>query len=235
MVAEMTALSMRRGRDNFFVVMAVGIVAVVVYGFSFTIVDNLIHPAYPRPTILYVHALVFPGWLVLFSAQVSLVRVGRVDWHRQLGKAGIALGSIIPCVGVATAIAMTRLRVAHGEMDAAGSILIPCFDMLGFTTTFVLAIRWRNRPAYHRRLMYMATATLTAAAWGRMPLLDHAEWFYCGVDFLIAIAVLRDLVVERRIHPVYLVGLPALIAGQFLLATLRWSHWWLATAPQLFQ
>ena len=38
--------------------------AVVVYGFSFTVGKNLIHPAIPQPLILYVHAAFFCGWLV---------------------------------------------------------------------------------------------------------------------------------------------------------------------------
>jgi hypothetical protein len=215
--------------------MAAVVVATVVYGFSHTLVINLIRPDYPRPAILYVHVAVFTAWLLLFCTQVSLVHFRHVNWHRRLGRFGIGLGAIMPLVGVATAIAMTRLRVAHGETEAAFSILIPCWDMVGFTTTLSLAVRWRNRPEFHRRLTLMATATLTAAAWGRMPFLDHALWLHAGVDFLIALAVLRDLVVDRRIHRVYLLGLPALIVGQVLLTTLRWSPWWLATAPGLFR
>jgi len=235
MAAEVFAPTVSRRRSNFPLLMALAICGIVVYGFSFTIVDNLIHPAYPRPAILYIHAVVFSTWLMLFITQVTLVRAGRAAWHRRLGKIGIGLGAVMPFVGVATAVAMTRLRVAHGEIEAAGSFLIPCWDMVGFTTTFVLAVRWRLRPDFHRRLMFMATAVLTAAAWGRMSFLDYGEWFYAGVDFLVAIAALRDLIVDRRVHLVYLVGLPALIAGQLLLATLRWSDWWLATAPGLFR
>jgi hypothetical protein len=41
--------------------MALLIPAVVVYGFSFTVDKNLIHPAIPSPPILYVHAAVFSG------------------------------------------------------------------------------------------------------------------------------------------------------------------------------
>jgi hypothetical protein len=140
----------------------------------------------------------------------------------------------MPVVGIWTAVAMTRLRVAHGEVDAAGSFLIPLWDMVAFSIAFALAARWRRHPEWHRRLMWMATAMLTAAAWGRMPLLDHGEWFYGGVDGLIAIAVLRDLVVDRRVHPAYAIGLPLLVAGQGLLAAVRWSAWWLDVAPRLF-
>ena len=50
------------------------ITGIVVYGFSHTVDQNLFHPAVPRPFILYVHAAVFSGWLVLFVLQSSLVR-----------------------------------------------------------------------------------------------------------------------------------------------------------------
>jgi len=37
---------------------------------------------------------------------------------------------------------------------------------------------------------------------------------YGGVDALILLGGLRDLAVNRRIHTVYLIGLPLLVAGQ---------------------
>jgi hypothetical protein len=48
----------------FYFFMSLLIPAVVVYGFSFTVGKNLIHPAIPQPLILYVHAAFFCGWLV---------------------------------------------------------------------------------------------------------------------------------------------------------------------------
>jgi hypothetical protein len=107
--------------------------------------------------------------------------------------------------------------------------------MLSFTPAFVLAAVWRKRPEFHRRLMLVATSALTAAAWGRMPALDHAEWFYVGVDGLVAIGAMRDLIVTGRVHVVYRFALPMLITGQLLLAWVRWSPGWLALAPTLFK
>jgi hypothetical protein len=44
--------------------------------------------------------------------------------------------------------------------------------------------------------------------------------FYSGVDILILLGVSRDLLVTRRIHPVYLCALPAFVFGQtFVLYT----------------
>ena len=38
--------------------------------------------------------------------------------------------------------------------------------------------------------------------------------FYAGVDFLILLGVIRDLIVNRSIHQVYRYALPAIILGQ---------------------
>ena len=200
----------------FYFAMALLIPAMVVFGFSFTIGRNLIHPAIPRPLILYVHAAAFSGWLLFFLLQSALVRTRNVNVHRSIGWFGAGFGALIPVVGVATAIAMGRFDIRqlhqnHVEMD----LMIPLWDMVVFTTAFGLAIYRRGKPEYHRRLVYIATCALTAAAFGRFPAyLLHPTFFYAGVDVLVLLGMLRDWMVSRKIHPVYWYALPALIVGQ---------------------
>ena len=211
-----SAMPARARARSFYLFMALLIPAIVVFGFSFTIDRNLIHPAIPRPPILYVHAAVFSGWLVFFLLQSILVRSRRVSWHRRIGWFGAGLGAVIPILGTATAIAMAhfnarQLHQSHVEMD----LMIPLWDMVAFTAAFGLAILWRRRPEFHRRLVLVATCVLTAAAFGRFPpSLLNPVFFYAGVDLLVALGALRDWIADRRIHPVYLVALPLLIAGQ---------------------
>jgi hypothetical protein len=61
----------------------------------------------------------------------------------------------------------------------------------------------------------MATCALTAAAFGRFPpqVLPPVV-FYAGVDLLILLGALRDLIVIKQIHRVYAIGLPALLVAQ---------------------
>jgi hypothetical protein len=209
----------RRGgflESYFYFAMALLIPAIVVFGFSFTIGRNLIHPAIPRPLILYVHAAAFSGWLLFFLLQSALVRTRNVNVHRSIGWFGAGFGALIPVVGVATAIAMGRFDIRqlhqnHVEMD----LMIPLWDMVVFTTAFGLAIYCRGKPEYHRRLVYIATCALTAAAFGRFPAyLLHPTFFYAGVDVLVLLGMLRDWMVSRKTHPVYWYALPALIVGQ---------------------
>lgn len=202
----------------FYRLMSLLVVVPVAYGFSFTVGKNLIHPAIPRPRILYLHAAVFTGWLLFFILQTALVGARKVRWHRRVGWFGAALGVALVGVGLSTAVLMGRFNAAvlHAT-DVEPTLIVPLFDMACFSCAFGLGVWWRKRTDRHRRLMLIATCVLTAAGFGRFP-----EWllppylFYGGVDLLILCGVARDVVVDRRVHPVYLVALPALIVGQTL-------------------
>ncbi len=210
----------------FYFFMALLIPSVVVYGFSFTVGKNLLHPAIPRPLILYVHAAVFSGWLVFYMLQSALVRTHNVYWHRLIGWFGVALGAAILVLGVSTAITMGRFNILRLHSTRAESaLMIPLFDMVAFTGTFAMAIYYRKKPEFHRRLILTATCSLTAAAFGRFPerLLPH-ELFYGGVDLLILLGVVRDMIVNRSVPRVYFYVLPAFIVGQTIVAYTVYHH-----------
>ena len=90
----------------FYFLMSLLVAAVVVFGFSRTIDRRLIHAVPVRPWVLYVHGIVFFGWVIFFVAQSALVRVHKVKVHRTLGWFGVALGVVIPLLGMWTAITM---------------------------------------------------------------------------------------------------------------------------------
>src|SRR5580700_305328 len=109
--------------------MSLLIPVVVVYGFSFTVGNNLLHPAIPRPPILYVHAAVFSGWLGFFLLQFALVRTHNVRLHRRIGWFGAALGVLILVLGVSTAVVMGRFNTLQMRAtDAESFLMIPLFD-----------------------------------------------------------------------------------------------------------
>jgi hypothetical protein len=200
----------------FYFFMTLLVTVVVAYGFSRTIGENLIHPAFPRPLLLYFHAAVFTGWLAFYIFQSVLVRTHNVRVHMLAGWFGVALGVAIPPLGIATTITMARFNTLHKlDTNAAANMIIPLFDMACFAVPFALAIYWRKKPNFHRRLILIATCALTAAGFGRFP--EHLlppYWFYAGVDALILLGVVRDLIVNRKIHRVYLYALPAFVLGQ---------------------
>jgi hypothetical protein len=213
-----TPFSRRLLETYFYFGMSLLIALTVVYGFSRTVEKNLIHPSVPRPAFLYVHVAVFTGWLVFFILQSALVRSGHVKFHQRIGWYGLVHGIAIPLVGVPIAVIMGRfhLHVLH-DTETVADLAFPLWDMVAFSIPFALAVYWRKRPEFHRRLMLMATCALTAAAFGRFPpQILPPVIFYAGVDVLILLGVFRDLVVERRVHRVYAIGLPLLLIAQIV-------------------
>jgi hypothetical protein len=223
----------------FYLFMSWLIAAVIVYGFSFTIDRNLIHPTVPRPWLLYAHATLFTGWLVFFVLQSALVRSRKVPWHRRLGWFGVTLGTLIPIVGVSTAVVMGRFDATTLHIaDTDSFLIVPLFDMVCFTGIFPLAVYWRKKPELHRRLMLVATCALTAAAFGRFPeRILPGHLFYSGVDLLILLGVARDLIVDRTIHRVYLFVLPLFILGQTIATYIAYHNvpFWLRIAHALLR
>jgi hypothetical protein len=198
----------------FYLGMSLLVAAVVFFGFSRTIDGNLLHPDTPRPLILFIHAIVFSSWLALFIAQSTLIRVSKFPLHRRLGIFGAALGAVLPVLGLTTALVMQRWHAQHGDANEAG-LSLPFNDMVTFSITFGLAIRWRRRPDFHRRLMLLATCCLTGAAFARFPeSMVPSYMFYVGVDLLILLGVLRDVLINRNVHAVYRYGLPCMAASQ---------------------
>ena len=93
-------------------------------------------------------------------------------------------------------------------------LIVPLFDIVAFAIPLGLAILWRARPERHRRLMLLATRALTGAAFGRIPTMHIPLSFYGSFDVLILLGVFHDLAVNRRIHAVYMISIPLLVAGQ---------------------
>jgi thiosulfate reductase cytochrome b subunit len=62
----------------FYFFMSLLVAAVVIYGFSHTVDQNLIHAAPPRPWLLWVHGTLFSAWVAFFIVQSGLVRTHNV-------------------------------------------------------------------------------------------------------------------------------------------------------------
>ncbi len=204
-------------QQYFYFFMSLLIAIVVMFGFSHTVEARLIHGVPRRPLLLWVHGAIFSGWILFFIFQSLLVRAHNVRLHRAVGWFGVALGSAVFVVGVGTGIVMSRFRILyfHGER-AVGNLALSLYDVTAFAIAFALAIFWRKKPEYHRRLILLATCALTSAGFARIPFVAHMprEAFFVGVDLLVLMGVARDLIVDKRVHRVYAVGLPVFVVCQ---------------------
>ena len=199
---------------NFYLVMALLVLAAVLTGFGRTVDANLFHPDRPRPAIMWVHAALFSSWVMLFLAQAALARSRRLQWHRRLGIAAGVLGCLIPPLGIGTALFMTHWRQVQ-EADGLAFLAVSFYDMAAFGANFAMAMACRKQPEWHKRFMLMAHCSLTSAAFARFPAaLMPGPFFYIAVDGLILLGVLRDWLIDRRVHAAYLRTLPCMMLGQ---------------------
>ena len=213
----------------FYFLMSLAMTALVVTGFSRTVGDNLLHASPPRPLLLWIHGAVFSTWMMFFIAQSALVRVHKVSVHRLLGWFGAGLAVVMLPLGFTIAVVMARFDTFVLKQPGADAFMaIPFYDMVAFGMCLALAIYWRKRPEYHRRLVFIASCGLMDAAIGRFAYLFDHNLFYPVLDLLIVLGMGRDLVVDGRVHKVYRYALPMLIVGQALAVYLWRANpaWW---------
>lgn len=203
-----TAADARRSRaadHTFFLSAAVLALLLVALGFG----RSLAGPALrPRTPLVLMHAAVFAAWIVLFALQTTLVARGRTALHRRLGWVGGALAFGLLTLGSATAIQAARTGYAPVPgVDALAFLIVPMGDLVVFAPLLGAALFWRNTPARHTRLMWLATVSVLTPAISRLPLLQgRPVGVIGGTVGLLLLAPLWELVTRRRIHPVALWG-----------------------------
>lgn len=186
-------------------------------------------PAGPRPwpSLVYVHASVFLGWMALLATQVVLIRQRRIRQHRQLGRFGIALGVLVLLLGLAVTLVLPVEHVRAGEWTvdrAAGFLILPLGDLVLFAGLFGAGIAWRAKAAVHKRLMLLAAIALVFPAAARaagpnLPLI-LALWL-----LPLALAIAHDLLTIRRIHPVYWLGTILFLVAFGRVFLMEWEPW----------
>lgn len=220
----------------FYFSMSVLMAGLMFWAFSDTVDVRLLHARPPRPRLLWFHGAVFSLWIVLFVAQSALVRVRKIALHRTLGWFGAGLAATMVVSGFVVSIVMMRFEttVLH-QKSALAFVSILWSDLIIFGGCMALAIYFRKRPEYHRRLVFLASCQLMQAAFVRFHYIGHHGLFFPALDVLIVAGILRDLAVDRRVNKVYVYGLPAIIVLQLLATYLQlvYPAWWQAAAQAI--
>ena len=154
-------------------------------------------------------------WRVLFIAQSALVRVRKVSIHRTLGWCGAALAATVLVSGFILWVVMLRFDITmlHRKTVASFLSVLWC-DMIIFGACMTLAIYFRKRPEYHRRLIFIPSCQLMQAAFFRFHYIGYRGLFYPALDVLIVAGMSRDRIVDGRVNRVYLYVFPAMILLQ---------------------
>jgi hypothetical protein len=185
--------------------------------------------------IMYIHAGVFSGWMLLLFVQVVLTYRRRVRSHQRLGRFGIYYGLLVLTMGLVITVIAPVQQVASGRSsldEAAGFLILPLGDMLLFSIFFTAGIAFRRSRELHKRLMVLATVALLFAPAARIGG-DMGSLAILLIWLLpLGLAIAHDAVTRRRLEPVYLAGATLLLFA-FARITLMDSEIWLPTGRRL--
>jgi hypothetical protein len=229
------ASAWRRDR-RFFTGMALAVALAVFIGFAPT---YYLKSAFATPALrplFHLHGALFTSWIVLLIVQTGLVAARRVDIHRRLGVAGGVLAATMIVVGLTAAIdGLRRGLTIPGGPSPASFFAVPFFDMVVFASLVGTGLYFRRRPETHKRLMLLATLSLLAAAFARIPPIGSLgpPGFFGAVDLLVITGMVYDRVTRGRVHPAFLWGGLGLITSQVLRLIIGGTPAWLAFAGWL--
>lgn len=197
-------------RPKFFMYMAYAFLAIAVIGFSTTFFIPLAQGTFSAPPIIHIHGALLFGWLLFFIVQASLIQRRSFLTHRQLGVIGAALCIAIVASGVLIGLHVTRRDLAAGGDDfVLGQFVNILIEMFLFGSLVAAAIAFRRDSESHKRLLLLATISALAPAWLRMRHLlpgvpNPFVTFSLLADSLLLVAIARDWIALKRVHPVYI-------------------------------
>ena len=193
---------------RFYVGAAIGIVAVVLAGFSVDL--DLLHDMSGLSALVRLHGLVMFAWIALFVTQTVLVARHRVDLHRRLGIFGAVLAAVILIADTATVVVALRLGGKHLPPGIPTPLFLAfsLFDLLTFAILVSSAIALRRTSAWHKRLLLLATIMVLDAALARF-ISVYTSWHLdpsIARDALVLLCVAIDTWRYRRLHPAFIAG-----------------------------
>ncbi len=212
-VATTEISALQRERAFFFhMALAVLITVLAGFGFFFSIGASTIH----SPWWVHLHALTMGSWVLLFVAQNYLVYRGNVTAHRTLGPLAAAWSVWVFALGVVVTVADLKTGRVPPFFTPNYFLMMDWLNMVAFAGLAWTALRLRNRPDWHKRLMLGAVIQLLAVAWWRLifPLtFDQRAIFIVMVALLgyFAVGMAWDKRHRGEVHPAWLWGAGALV------------------------
>lgn len=207
----------------------------------------------PFPIVLHMHAVLMGTFLLLLLAQTILVALGRSNWHRRLGMAGMVVGPALVVVGFVLVpttyhwlwkVAQTAPPLARPAVEQIVRFLETIMlGQLGAGLLFSLLLfiglaARRANPGLHKRLMILAITPALGAAFDRMtwlPTMMRGPLLTSDLYPMLVVSPMLtwDLIRNGRLHMAYWVWLAGYIPLAVATYGLSDTPWWHAVARRL--
>jgi hypothetical protein len=233
----MTAERIGTGRDaarQFYSRLAIVLAAIVFLAFTRRYWTPLAQGTLDLPRAVHVHAVFSFLWMIFFVVQTTLVAQGRVSLHRALGLLGISIATAIVITGVVATSVSLRAGLAGPNPEFARlANVLSMFSMMLFSLFLALAIAKIRKPEQHKRFMVLATFSILQAAIARViqlfPAISFPQRTTIGavvVDVMLLCVIAIDTRLNRRLHPVYVLGFALLVTAQVSRMLVLKTEWW---------
>jgi len=193
------------------------------------------------PAIVHLHGTVTFTWVAFLIVQTTLVATGRTAFHRSLGMAGIALGTLR--VFTASEVAILQLARELKEGGPSPREFVATLLSLPLLVAGLLGVGIANvaRPEIHKRLMMLASFVVLTPALARIiQLMDASlsrlarnDLAGLASDALILVAITYDTRSRGRPHPAYLVGGACILLVQVATLSIRATSTWFGVTDWL--
>lgn len=226
----------------FYFCLGIYISGIVLVGFWNTYFGSLFSGTLDAHWFIHFHAIVFGTWLILYFYQTVLALKNKIKSHQNVGAyIGIPVGILLIIVGVMVTFGVITpgVGVDHQIDQYAMPLLASLGDLFAFAILFVIAIWYRKRPAFHKRFIVLATASLTEAPVARITRQFDDPIIVLLILFLVSfspviIAMFYDRWKRGSVHKVYWIGL-----AFFIIKTLRMfiggTDAWISTSNWLIE
>ena len=207
LVSENSPGSLRRRRSSskLFLSAALLVAICVFIGFSRT---YYLHRWFHKPDLtlfLHMHAAVMT-WIALLLIQTMLIPAGQTALHRKLGLLGIVSATLVPISGVSATVMAARREVLAQARDVPIVLVVLALEltqMLMIAGFAAAGFALRKRVDFHKRFMLLATLCMLPNAIVRIIRLPSFIIPLIIWSSSIALVVLVDRLVQRRLHPVF--------------------------------
>jgi len=214
----------RVARSNFFVAYSTLLLSLLFLGFAPSFFLRSMFDTEPLSPAAWAHGIVLTGWFLVFVGQSLLVRTGRTDLHRKIGRAGVAIAAAgtVGFIWLAFALYSGRPPNVDPELVERAKLFRIVRELTvfaAFPVLVTLAILLRRKPDIHKRLMLLATVAIlppginrlllwSGDIWPAIRAVPHFALLFGILAMLLVVAIVRDRIYLGRIHPAFGWGAP---------------------------
>ena len=155
--------------SKFFFYAGIGCVLTAFLGFTPTYFSPLVRGSFAAHPIIHLHGVLFFSWTLFFTFQAWLIASGRTLRHRDVGLLGISMATAMFFLGLMASVDVARRAAAAGfAADGNRFMVVPVAAIVMFALLVALAIVYVKNKDLHKRLMFIATASILDAAIARL-------------------------------------------------------------------